>query len=121
MSSTRRDFVAGDDHVVDADGDAGLGGVEEAEFLELVEHQHGALQAEAQVAVIDELLHALLLDQAVDEGHLLRQVIVEDHAADGGVDELALHHDRLGVRHVLIVVGGGQVDQFAGVAQADRA
>ena len=58
----QRELVAGDEHVVDADGDAGLGGVLEAQFLELVEHLHGALQAEAQVAVIAELLHALFLD-----------------------------------------------------------
>ena len=30
-----------DDHVVDADGDAGLRRVEEAEVLEIVEHLHG--------------------------------------------------------------------------------
>ena len=45
---------------------------------------------------------------------------IENHAADGGLDELALHLDGLGVRHVLIVVGGGEVDHFAAVAQADR-
>ena len=108
-----RELVAGDNHVVDADGDAGLGGVLEAQFLELVEHLHGALQAKAQVAVVAELLHALFLDEAVDERHFLGQVIVENHAADGGVDELALQRDRFGVRHVLIVVGGGEVDHFA--------
>jgi len=37
-----------------------------------------------------------------------------------GVDELALHHDGLGVRHVLIVIGGGEVDDFAVVAETDR-
>ena len=108
-----RKLVAGDQHVVDADGDAGLGGVDEAQFLQLVEHLHGALQTETQVAVIAELLDALFLDQAVDEGHFLGQVIVEDHAAHGGVDELALHHDGSGVRHILIVIGGGEVHHFA--------
>ena len=33
---------AGDDHVADADGNAGLGGVEEAELLQPVEHHDGA-------------------------------------------------------------------------------
>ena len=42
------------------------------------------------------------------------------HAAHGGGDELALQVDRFRVRDVLIVVGGGQVDHLAGVAQADR-
>ena len=64
----QRKLVAGDDHVVDADGDAGLGGVEEAQFLQLVEHLHGALQAETQVAVVAKLLHALFLDQPLMNG-----------------------------------------------------
>ena len=115
-----RELVAGDEHVVDADRDAGLGGVLEAQFLQLVEHLHGALQSEAQVAVIAELLHALFLDEAVDERHFLGQVIVENHAADGGVDELALQRDGFGVRHVLIVVRGGEVDHFAFVAETNR-
>ena len=79
---------AGDDHVADADGNAGLRRVEEAEFLEAVEHQNGLLETEAQVGILHQRLNALLLQQAVDEGHVRRQVIVEDHAADGGVQEL---------------------------------
>ena len=47
-------------------------------------------------------------------------MIVEDHAADGGVQELLVQVDRLGVRNVLIVVGVGEVDHLAGVAHADR-
>ena len=78
------------------------------------------LESEAQVAVLHKLLDALLLQQAVDERHVRGQVIVEDHAADGGVQELLVQRDGLGVRHVLIVIGGGEVDHFAGVAQADR-
>ena len=80
---------------------------------------HGALEAEAEIAVIDQLLHALFLEQAVDEGHFLRQRIVENDAADGGVEELTLQLHRLGVRDVLVVVGGGQVDHLARIAQAD--
>src|SRR5437870_7833918 len=45
---------------------------------------------------------------------------IEDDAADGGLDELALHLHRLGVRHILVVVGGGEVDDFTGVPQANR-
>ena len=116
----QREFVAGDDHVVDADGDSRLGGVQEAQFLQFVQHLHGALEAKTQVAVIAELLHALFLDQAVDEGHFLRQVVVKNHAADRGVDELALHHHGLGVRHVLIVVGGGEINHFTVVAETNR-
>src|SRR5579864_4518662 len=115
-----REFVARDDHVVDADRDTGLGGVLEAQFLQFVEHLHGALQTKAQVAVIAELLHAFFLDEAIDKRHFLGQVIVENHAPDGGVDELALQRDRFGVRHVLIVVGGGEIDHFAFVTETNR-
>ena len=47
-------------------------------------------------------------------------MIVENHAAHGGVDELVLDRDRLRVQHVLVVVGGGQVDGAARVAEPDR-
>jgi len=65
----QRKFVAGNNHVVNTDGNSGLGGVQESELFQLVEHLYGALQAKTQVAVIAELLHALFLDQAVDKGH----------------------------------------------------
>ncbi len=48
-------FSFGNDHVVDADGDAGLGGLAEAEFLELVEHDHGLLVAADLVALPDQV------------------------------------------------------------------
>ena len=93
----------------------------EAQYLQFVQHLHGAFQAKTQVAVITErLLHALFLDQPVDERHFLRQVVVKDHAADRGVDELTLHGHRLGMRHVLIVVGGGQINHFSVVPQTNR-
>ena len=98
----------------------GLRRVEEAEFLQPVEHHDGLLEAEAQVAVLHQRLHALLLQQAVDERHVRRQVIVEDHAAHGRVQELLVQLNRLGVRYVLIVVRVRQVDHFAGVAHANR-
>ncbi len=109
-----------DDHVVEADGEAGLGGVAEAEVLDAVERLDGDFEAEVQVAVVDELADALLLEQAVDVGHALGERIVEDGAADGGGDELLVELDRLGVGEVLIVVGGGHVEHRAGVAQTDR-
>ena len=48
-------------------------------------------------------------------------MVVQDRAADRGVDELAIETNRLGANHVLIVVRDGQVDDIARVAQADRA
>ena len=47
-------------------------------------------------------------------------MIVEDHAADSRVQELAIECDGRGVRHVLIVIRGGEVNHLAGVAQTDR-
>ena len=49
------------------------------------------------------------------------KVVVQNRAAHRRVDERALDLHRLGVNDVLIVVRGGQVDHFAGVAQTDRA
>ena len=65
----QRLLVVRDDHVVDADGEAGARGVLEAERLDLVEHLDRDFQAKPQVAVIDQLADALLLEQAVDVRH----------------------------------------------------
>ena len=64
-------LVLGDDEVVDAQREAGLGGLGEAQVLELVEglDRHG--QAAAQVDVEDQALHALLAEGAVEEGQPL--------------------------------------------------
>ena len=59
------------------------------------------------------------LSKPLMKGMSRRQVIVENHAADGGVQELLVELDRLGVRDVLIVIRVGEVDHFAGVAHAD--
>src|SRR5208282_814445 len=111
-------LVAGDEHVINADGDAGLGGVGEAESLQVVQQLDGVFEAEAQISVVDHLLNALLLEKAVDVGHVLGQMRIEDDAAHGGLDELALHAHGLGVRNVLVVVSGREVDDFAGIAEA---
>ena len=71
-----------DDHVVDADGDAGLRRIEEAEVLECVEHLHGEVVAEVDEAVVHQLLQPLLLEETVDVRDLIRKVHVEDDAAD---------------------------------------
>src|SRR6202034_4334810 len=42
------EFHAGNDHVADADGDAGLRCIQKAELLQLIERDHGLFQAEAQ-------------------------------------------------------------------------
>ena len=92
----------------------------EAEVLDAVEHLDRDFEAEVQVAVVDQLADALLLEQAVDVRHARGQRVVQDGAADGGVDVLLVEFDRLGVGQVLIVVGRGHVEHRAGVAQTDR-
>src|SRR5215472_5213399 len=54
-------LVARDEHVVDANGDAGARCVGEAQRLEVVEQNHRVGQAKAQVSVIDQLLNTLFL------------------------------------------------------------
>src|SRR5437588_285527 len=112
-------FIAGNEHVIDADRDAGARGVSEAQRLEVIEQNDRVSKAEAQVGVLDELLNALLFEKPVHEREFFGQVRVEDDATDGGLDELTFHLHWLGVRHVLVIVGRGEVNDFAGVAQAN--
>src|ERR1700735_1144725 len=84
------EFHARDNHVADADGDARLRRIQEAEFLELIQHYDRLLESKSQVTILHHCLDALFLQQAVDERHLAGQVIVEDYAAHSGVQELAI-------------------------------
>ena len=113
-------LLARHDHVVDADGDAGAGRVQEPERLHLIQHVDRDRQTVLQVAILNELREALLLEQAVDERHLIGQNVVEDDAADRRVHVLLHELDRLGVHQVLAVESLGQIDDLAGVAQPDR-
>src|SRR5208283_2111821 len=120
-------LVVRDHHVIDADGEAGARGVLEPERLDLIEHLDRDFQAESQIAVIDQLADALLLEQSVDirhaqvdAGHSLGQMVVENGTADGGIQELALNVHGFRVVHVLIVIGLRQVNDLAGVAQTNR-
>ncbi len=114
-------LLAGDDEVVDAQGEAGLGGVFEAELLHGVEDPDGRLEADLEVVVEDEVLHALLAEHPVDEGEALGQDAVEDDPAGGRLDELSLEVlDRTG-HDALVVVVGGQVHERPGEAQLDDA
>src|SRR5215831_14057184 len=85
----------------------------------MIEQDYGVREAKPQVSVVNQLLNALFLEQPVHIGEFFRQVRIENDAADGGLDELALHSYRLCMRHVLIVVGGGQVNDFARIPQAN--
>ena len=52
---TRIFLLSGNDHVIDADGEAGASGVAEAKLLDFVEHLDRGFQAKAQVAVVHQL------------------------------------------------------------------
>ena len=105
-------LVPRNDHVVDTDGNAGTRRIEEAEFLDFVEHLHSGLQPELQVAILNELSETLLLQQTVDEWHLLRHNVVEDDAPHSGVHVLLVEFDRLGMEYVLVIERLGQVDEL---------
>src|SRR5579863_4165010 len=109
-------LVVRNDHVVDADGQAGARREGEAERFDFVEHLDRGLEAEREIAIVDQRANALFLEQAIDVRHALGQVIVQDRAPDGCIDKRPLHRNRLGVNDVLVVVGRGQVDQRTAVA-----
>src|ERR1035437_7786986 len=106
-------------HVVDADGNARARGVQEAQRFHFVEHLHGDVQPEFQIAVLHELAQALLLQKAVDERHVGREVVVDDHPADGGFHVLLDELDGFGVQDGLVVESVHQVDDAAGITQLD--
>ena len=83
-------FVAflGHDHVVDADGRAGLGGFTEAEFLELVEHGDGFFVAGKLVTFPDQVAELALAGGFVVKAEFRRPDFTEDDPAHGGLDEL---------------------------------
>src|SRR6266566_6206587 len=66
-------LVARNEHVVNANGDAGLGGIGESQGLQVIEQNHGVFEPESQVGVIDELLNTLLFEKTVHVGKFFRQ------------------------------------------------
>src|SRR5579862_2006493 len=66
-------LAIGDDHVIDADRQAGACGEAEAKLLHFVEHLDRGLEPELQVGVVDQSADAFLLEQAVDIRHALGQ------------------------------------------------
>src|SRR6185503_3200528 len=66
----RLDFLAlllRDDHVIDADGDASLGGFAEAKFLEAVERVHGFFMTADLVALPDQVPELGFPDDEIGE------------------------------------------------------
>src|SRR5438105_3680558 len=77
-----------DDHVLDGDGDAGLGGIAVPEAAQPVGQEHRLLLAAEAVADVDQVPQRLLVHHLVDgaERDLLGEDVAEQHAADGGLD-----------------------------------
>jgi len=59
-------LVARDEHVVDADGDAGLGCIGETQFLQAIKQDHRAFETIVEVREVHQLLNALFLEQAIE-------------------------------------------------------
>ena len=107
-------------HVLDADRNSGLGRIEEGDLLQVIEHLDRQIVAVLDVAVADEILQAALLEQAVDERDLFRQVHVEDDPADGGFDYRLLQRLDFGVDDVLIVELSLEIGVETRIAHADH-
>ena len=73
-----------DVHVRDRDGQAGGGGVVEADALEVVQEQHRAVLPQRLVAALDQLGELLLALRGVEVAQLRRDDLVEEHASDRG-------------------------------------
>src|SRR5690554_166115 len=75
--------------VVHADRHAGQGRVGEAGVHQLVGEDHGVLQADGTVGLVDQLGDRLLLHRLVDdvEGQTLGHDLEQQGTADGGVDD----------------------------------
>src|SRR5690606_28893235 len=82
-------LLLGDAEVGDAEGEAGDGGLLEADLLHAVEQIDGAGAAAGAVAVVDDAGAALLAQGAVVEGHAGLEDLGEEDAADGGDDAAA--------------------------------
>ena len=79
--------LLGHDHVVNADGHAGLRRLAETNFLELVQHDHGFFLAGKFVAFADQVADVGFLHRLVGEPHLNGPDFAEHHAAQGGHDD----------------------------------
>ena len=82
-----------DRDVVDRDGNAGHCGGREADGLDLVDDVRGDLAAVAVEERGDDLADLATVEDLVDEPELLRQHRVEEHPADGRLDDAAVVRD----------------------------
>ena len=101
----------GNDHVVNADGNARAGGLAETQFLQLVEHDHRLLVAANLVTPPDEVAQLGLLDRLVGEAQFIRPDLAEENPAHGGLDDLLVGIAELGL---LAEIGIGQANALVG-------
>ena len=83
-------LLSGDFEVVHGDGDAGLGGVLEAQILHVIDHIGGVDAVQPMATLGHELLHRLLVHEVVAEAEFFREDLVEDDTAGGSFDQLAV-------------------------------
>src|ERR1017187_8500865 len=76
------------DHVVNADGHAGLGRLAETNFFELIQHDNGFVVAGKLVAFPNQITEVRLLHRFVVEAEFGGPDFAEQHAADGGLNDL---------------------------------
>ena len=94
-------LLGGNLNILEADGDAAARGIGKAELLDAVEHLRRRRGAVLAVAAVHDVAEVLLCDQfvdlereevlflrAIDASEVLRNGVVEDHAADRGVHDL---------------------------------
>src|SRR6266446_6669310 len=81
-------FFFGNNHVIDADGDPGLGGLAEAKLFELIEHGDGFIVPANLVALPNEITQFALFNRLVGEAHFFRPDLAENDAAYGGFNDL---------------------------------
>ena len=78
-----------DDHIAEVEAQAALEGHLVTEVLDVVEELRGTGHTagldHATDDVADDVAERFLGDERVDEAHFLGNVLVDEHAADGGV------------------------------------
>src|SRR5690554_1494709 len=101
-------LIRRDDHVVDGDGNAGVGRPVIPDGANGVGQQHAGLIARAAERRIDDAGERLLVEHLVDqrEGELVGADLIEDHPTDGGGDMFAFMANpdaRLQIDHAVII------------------
>ena len=79
-----------DDDVRDRPGDAGVGRVTEAEFLDRVEDLRDTFELVVRDEIVHECAHALVRDLFVHVWEVRRKDRVEEEASDGRLEDLTL-------------------------------